>query len=82
MQFSLWAITLESDEPLGHQIVTMLDVAIRGIGDRWDDVVIPGMDFVLIENTLGKFGTRVENFNERTPKNVQDMVGNVRESLS
>ena len=72
------AITLESDEPLGHQIVTMLDVAIRGIGDRWDDIVIPGMDFVLIENTLGKFGTQVENFNERTPKNVQKMVGNVR----
>jgi hypothetical protein len=70
------AITLESDEPLGHQIVTMLDVAIRGIGDRWDDVVIPGMDFVLIENTLGKFGTKVENFNEQTPKNVQAIVGN------
>ena len=75
------AITLESDEPLGHQIVTMLDVAIRGIGDRWDDIIIPGMDFVLIENTLGKFGTRVENFNQQTPKNVQSMLGNVQEYL-
>lgn len=72
------AITLDSDEPLGHQIVTMLDVAIRGVGDRWDDVVIPGMDYVVIENTLGKFGPRVETFN-RLPLNVQHMVGNVDE---
>src|SRR3954465_3879326 len=35
------AITLESQDPLGNQIVTMLDVALRGIGDRWHDVVIP-----------------------------------------
>src|SRR5262252_9588339 len=39
------AITLDSHEPLGNQIVTMLDVALRGIGDRWNDVVIPGFDF-------------------------------------
>ena len=35
------AITLESDEPLGRQIVTMLDVALRGVGDRWNDIVLP-----------------------------------------
>src|SRR4030095_12626519 len=35
------AITLNSKEPLGRQIVIMLDVAIRGIGDYWDDVVVP-----------------------------------------
>src|SRR5262245_51927325 len=68
------AITLESDEPLGNQIVTMLDVALRGVGDRWDDVVIPGFDFVVVENTLGKFGPRVEVFN-RVPINVQGLVG-------
>lgn len=68
------AITLESDEPLGHQIVTMLDVALRGVGDRWDDVIIPGFDFVVVENTLGKFGPRVEVFNE-VPINVQGLVG-------
>lgn len=67
------AITLESDEPLGHQIVTMLDVALRGIGDRWDDVILP-VDFVVVENTLGKFGPRVEEFN-RVPRNVQALVG-------
>jgi hypothetical protein len=70
------AITLESDEPLGHQIVTMLDVALRGVGDRWNDVVIPGLDFVVVENTLGKSGQRVECFNQ-VPINVQQLVGRV-----
>jgi Xaa-Pro aminopeptidase len=68
------AITLDSKEPLGSQIVTMLDVAIRGVGDHWDDVVLPDLDYLVIENTLGKFGTRVENFNA-LPLNVQSLVG-------
>ncbi len=68
------AITLDSNEPLGHQIVTMLDVAIRGIGDHWNDVVLPDLDYLVIENTLGKFGERVVNFNE-LPLNVQSLVG-------
>jgi len=68
------AITLESDEPLGQQIVTMLDVAVRGVGDQWNDVVMPDMDYVVIENTLGKFGPRVQNFN-RLPLNVQSLIG-------
>jgi Xaa-Pro aminopeptidase len=72
------AITLNSKEPLGEQIVIMLDVAIRGVGNRWDDVVIPGMDFVVLENTCGKYGTRLEEMN-RIPRNVQTMVGNVDE---
>jgi hypothetical protein len=67
------AITLESEEPLGHQIVTMLDVALRGIGNRWDEVILP-VDFVVVENTLGKFGARVEEFN-RVPRRVQSLVG-------
>ena len=69
------AITLDSTEPLGRQIVTMLDVALRGVGSRWDDVVIPGFDFWVVENTLGKFGPDVECFNN-VPVNVQAMVGN------
>jgi len=69
------AITLSSMEPLGHQIVTMLDVALRGVGDMWDDVIIPGFDYIVIENTLGKFGKRVEVFN-RLPVNAQSLVGN------
>ncbi len=68
------AITLDSAEPLGNQIVTMLDVAIRGIGDHWNDVILPGLDYLVIENTLGKFGERVENFNA-LPINVQSLVG-------
>ncbi|MBO3803513.1 MAG: M24 family metallopeptidase [Candidatus Brockarchaeota archaeon] len=75
------AITLDSEEPLGEQIVTMLDVALRGIGDMWDDVVIPGLDYVVIEDTLGKFGKAVRDFNEKVPRNAQGMVGNVSELL-
>ena len=71
------AITLDSQEPLGNQIVTMLDVAVRGIGDHWNEVVVPDMDYVVIENTLGKFGPRVENFNH-LPLNVQALVGEGR----
>ena len=68
------AITLDSHEPLGHQIVTMLDVALRGIGDRWNDVIIPGFDFCVVENTLGKYGTRVEALT-KCPIHVQELVG-------
>ena len=67
------AITLDSQEPLGNQIVTMLDVALRGIGDRWNDVVIPGFDFCVVENTLCKYGTRVETLT-KVPINVQELV--------
>jgi len=69
------AITLQSDEPLGRQIVTMLDLALRGFGDHWDDVIIPGFDYIVVENTLGKFGPRVETLT-RLPLNVQSLVGN------
>ena len=68
------AITLDSHEPLGKQIVTMLDVALRGIGDRWNDVVIPGFDYCVVENTLGKYGSRVETLT-KIPVNVQELVG-------
>ena len=68
------AITLDSAEPLGNQIVTMLDVAVRGIGDHWNDVILPDLDYLVIENTLGKFGERVENFSS-LPLNVQALVG-------
>jgi Xaa-Pro aminopeptidase len=68
------AITLNSEEPLGERIVTMLDVAVRGVGNKWDDIVIPGLDFVLVEKTLGKFGKDVEVLN-KLPVNVQHLVG-------
>lgn len=68
------AITLDSHAPLGRQIVTMLDVALRGIGDRWNDIVIPGFDFCVVENTLGKYGDRVETLT-KLPTRVQELVG-------
>lgn len=67
------AITLDSHEPLGRQIVTMLDVALRGIGNYWDDVRIPGFDYLVVENTLGKYGPRVETLT-RLPVNLQEFV--------
>ena len=51
----------------------MLDVALRGIGNYWDDVVIPGFDYCVIENTLGKYGARVERLT-KLPVNVQELV--------
>lgn len=68
------AITLNSNEPLGNRIVTMLDVAVRGYSRDWNDVVIPGLDYILVEKTLGKFGNRVEVLN-KLPVNVQHFVG-------
>jgi hypothetical protein len=67
------AITLDSEGLLGRQIVTMLDVAIRGTGNKWNDTVLP-VEFVVIENTLGKFDKRIEPFN-RVPNDVQPLVG-------
>ena len=67
------AITLESEEPLGEQIVTMLDVALRGIGNYWDDARLPGFDYLVVENTLGKFDEKVKTFNT-LPLNVQELV--------
>lgn len=67
------AITLDSQEPLGAQIVTMLDVALRGIGDHWNDVILPGFDYCVVENTLGKYGDRVECLT-RVPVHAQELV--------
>lgn len=68
------AITLDSHEPLGSQIVTMLDVALRGIGDHWNAIELPGFDYCVVENTLGKYGTRVECLTQ-VPVHAQDLVG-------
>jgi len=68
------AITLNSHEPLGNQIITMLDVAVRGVGNMWNDIVIPGLDYLVVEKTLGKYGARVEVLND-LPVNVQHLVG-------
>ncbi|MEG2001272.1 MAG: M24 family metallopeptidase, partial [Evtepia sp.] len=68
------AITMDSKEALGNQIVTMLDVAVRGFSNNWNDSVIPGLDYLLVEKTLGKYGHQVEVLND-LPINVQHLVG-------
>ena len=35
--------------------------------------MIPGFDFCVVENTLGKYGTRVETLT-KVPINVQELV--------
>jgi|GEM_PF-245642 len=59
------AITLESEEPLDQQVVTMLDVALRGRGSKWlgeeFEQVIPDFDYWVVEDTLGKYGNTVKN---------------------
>jgi hypothetical protein len=34
--------------------------ARRGRGSRWDEVAIPGLDYVVIESTYGKSGPHLE----------------------
>lgn len=68
------AITLSSQEPLGNQIVNMLDVAMRGIGNHWNDVIIPDLEYVVVENTFGKTGRNAECLNS-VPEDCQALVG-------
>ncbi|MHA1268250.1 MAG: M24 family metallopeptidase [Candidatus Helarchaeota archaeon] len=70
------AITFESENPLGYQIVTMLDVALRGIGNKWDDIIIPDFDYIVIENTLVKKDKKVMTLT-KLPLNCQSLVGNI-----
>jgi len=90
------AITLESEEPLENQVVTMLDVALRGRGSRWIsqefETVIPGFEYWVVEDTLGKYGNKVKNLTGelqpggkiirgfgKIPVNVQPLAGNISE---
>ena len=90
------AITLESEKPLDRQVVTMLDVALRGRGSQWlgeeFEQVIPGFDYWVVEDTLGKYGNKVKNLTGefqpegktvkgfgKIPVNVQSMAGNLDE---
>ena len=52
----------------------MLDVAVRGTGDSFNNIVISDLDYVVVEKTLGKFGPRVDVLN-KLPVNVQHLVG-------
>jgi len=93
------AITLDSEEPLEQRVVTMLDVALRGRGSKWlgeeFEQVIPGFDYWVVEDTLGKYGNTVKNLTGelqpgnrevmgigKIPINVQPLVGNLNEYYS
>jgi len=90
------AITLGSEEPLERQVVTMLDVALRGRGSKWlgeeFEQVIPGFDYWVVEDTLGKYGNKVKNLTGeiqpgskvvkgigKIPVNVRPLIGNLKE---
>jgi hypothetical protein len=65
---------LDSHWSLGQRIVTMLDVALRGIGDHWNDIILPGFDYCVVENTLGKDGPGVQCLTS-VPVHAQELVG-------
>jgi hypothetical protein len=54
--------------------VTIVDVALRGIGDHWNDVILPGFNYYVVENTLGKDGTSVQCLTS-LPVHAQELVG-------
>ena len=66
--------SLACDHPAARQMVMMMDVGIKGYDTCWDDVVIPGLDYLVIEKTLGKFGDDVRILN-RLPVDLQYLVG-------
>jgi hypothetical protein len=63
---------------LAEQVVTILDVALRGIGNYWNEVVIPNFEYIVIEDTLGKYGSEAHVLTE-LPPNVQKFVDNTNE---
>lgn len=68
------ALDTKFDEKCARQMVLMLDVGLKGFGDRWDDIVIPGLDYLVIEKTTGKYGNKVRVLNQ-LPVNLQYLVG-------
>ncbi len=73
------AITLESEEPLDRQVVTMLDVALRGRGSRWlgeeFEQVISGFNYWVVEDTLGKFSDKTINLTGQLQADGQIVKG-------
>jgi hypothetical protein len=47
---------------------------MRGIGNHWNDVVIPDLEYVVVENTFGKTGPRAECLNS-VAEDCQPLVG-------
>ena len=68
------ALSTDFDRKCAQRMVLMLDVGIKGFRTTWDDVVIPGLDYIVIEKTAGKFGRDVRILN-RLPIDLQYLVG-------
>lgn len=68
------ALSCQFNESCAQQLVMMMDVGVKGFRDTWDDNVIDGLDYLVIEKTMGKFGKRVEVLN-KLPLDLQYLVG-------
>ncbi|MEK3888421.1 M24 family metallopeptidase [Bacillus sp. FSL K6-3431] len=68
------ALSLDFNKPLANQMVMMMDTGIKGYGETWDEVIIPDLDYIVIEKTLGKYGDEVRILND-LPINLQHLVG-------
>lgn len=68
------ALSEDFDGQLPENMVLMMDVGIRGYGKTWDDIRIPGLDYLVIEKTLIKEGEQVRILNH-LPVNLQNLVG-------
>ena len=68
------ALACDFEEPCAEQLVMMMDAGVKGFRDTWKDIAIEGLDYIVIEKTMGKFGKRVEVLN-KLPIDLQYLVG-------
>lgn len=68
------ALSCNFKQKCANQMVTMIDVGLKGFYDMWDDTAIPGLDYIVIEKTVGKFGKETRILNT-LPVNLQYLVG-------
>jgi hypothetical protein len=53
--------------------IILSNAPVKGFRSSWDDIIIPGLDFLLVEKTLGKFCSEVEVLT-KLPVNLQQFV--------
>ncbi len=70
------AVTPHTQNPLGHRVALMIDIALLGFKER--GVPLFEVLYGVIEDAFWKMDTRVGVYN-RLPLNVQDLVGNLSE---
>lgn len=59
---------------MAKQMVLMIDVGLQGYLGTWNNELIPGLDYIVIEKTLGKFGKNIRVLNNM-PVSLQYLVG-------